>query len=266
MKAFVAIILAAGISLVAAQQSKAPAAPRVFEGRTTIQDDAGEGQRLMESLIGAPPSANSSLYGTFVIRDADDKRTEIPVRWLTQRETDTLWHDVFETKQVVGHPAQRFIVTHEAGKTNRYALAVANLQTGEFPKPSPLAREKLFSPFAGTDYWLADLGLDFYHWPAVRIVKTEMRKGRSCRVVECLNPKPTPGAYSRVLCWIDYESGGLVRAEAFDSNNQRLKEFSVRKVKRVDGRVQLREIEMRNVKTDSSSVLQFEVEFDDPQK
>jgi hypothetical protein len=254
------------VTLVGQTLSQPTPTGRKFEGRAVIADDEGEGRRLMQTLIGAPPQSDSMLYGTLVVRDANDKRIETPIRWLTKVEDTNTWHDVFETQAVVGQPAQRLIITHVAGGTNRYALATATAQTNAFPPPKALTREQIFKPFVGSDYWIADLGLDFYHWPTARIVKTEMRQGRSCRVVECINPSPAPGAYNRVLCWIDFQSGGLVRAEAFDEANKRLKVFSVRKIKRIEGRVQLREIEMRNDQTDSSTVLEFELEVDDPAK
>jgi hypothetical protein len=81
-------------------------------------------------------------------------------------------------------------------------------------------------PFAGTDFWLADLGMEFLHWPSSALLRKEMRRGRSCKVLESTNPQLGKGAYGRVRSWIDSESAQLIRAEAYDSENRLLKEFS----------------------------------------
>ena len=86
-----------------------------------------------------------------------------------------------------------------------------------------------------------------------------MRKGRSCRVVESQNPAPSTASYSRVLSWIDYETGGIIRAEGYDQNNILLKEFSIIAVYRKEHR--LKEIEIRNDQTDSRTRLEFNLEI-----
>ena len=89
-----------------------------------------------------------------------------------------------------------------------------------------------------------------------------MRKGRSCRVVESINPKPAPGAYTRVLSWIDLETDGIIRAEGYDDQNKLLKDFSIKRVKKIEGRVQLKEMEITNEKTDSRTSLNFNLELE----
>ena len=116
-------------------------------------------------------------------------------------------------------------------------------------------------PFAESDFWLCDLGLEFLHWPAQRIAKTEMRKGRSCRVLESTNPRPEPGAYARVFAWVDLESGGLMRAEAFDRDGQRMKEFNIGSLQKINGRFQLKSMEVRDARNDTRTRLEFELEI-----
>jgi len=112
-------------------------------------------------------------------------------------------------------------------------------------------------PFAGSDFWLADLGLEFFHWPEQRILKSELRKSRLCRVLESINPRPAPGAYSRVVSWIDDESRGILHADAYDFQNKLLKEFDTKKFKKVEGQWQLEEMEINNVQTGSRTQIEF---------
>jgi len=50
--------------------------------------------------------------------------------------------------------------------------------------------------------------------------------------VESRNPEPKPGAYSRVLSWFDFETSGIILAEAYDHNDKLLKDFSIQKFDR----------------------------------
>jgi hypothetical protein len=114
-------------------------------------------------------------------------------------------------------------------------------------------------PFAGSDFWLADLGLEFFYWPEQKILKHEMRRGRACKVLESTNPSPSTNSYLRVVSWIDNESGGIVQAEAYNFKNKLLKEFAPKSFKKVNGQWELQEMEIRNVQTGSRTRLEFDL-------
>lgn len=118
-------------------------------------------------------------------------------------------------------------------------------------------------PFASSDFWLADLGLQFLHWPQQRIVqeaRIRMRKGRPCRVLESRNPVAGAKGYVRVVSWIDRETGKPILAEAYGAEGKLMKEFEIGGVTRVNGVWQLKNLEMRNVVEDSVTVLEFQYE------
>ncbi len=114
-------------------------------------------------------------------------------------------------------------------------------------------------PFAGSDFWIADLGLEFFHWPEQKILKKEFRRNCACEVLESTNPQPATNGYSRVVSWIDEDSGGIVHAEAFDAQNKLLKVFDPKSFKKVNGQWQLQEMEIRNVQTGSRTRLEFDL-------
>nr|AIA12901.1 Unknown Function [uncultured bacterium] len=120
---------------------------------------------------------------------------------------------------------------------------------------------KATNRFAGSDFALLDLGLEFFSWPTQVIVMREMRKGRGCDVLES---RPAhPSLYSRVVSWIDQESRaqgqpGLLMAEGYDSNGKLLKEFEIKSFKKVAGRWEVSEMEIRNRQTKGSTRLQFD--------
>ena len=117
------------------------------------------------------------------------------------------------------------------------------------------------TPFAGSDFWLCDLGLEFFHWPDQKILPnpTSLTRGRSYSLLESTNPDPGTNGYSRVRSWIDKETGGILKAEAYDARGKLLKEFSPKSFKKVNGQWQLQEMEIDNVQTGSRTRLEFDL-------
>jgi hypothetical protein len=112
-------------------------------------------------------------------------------------------------------------------------------------------------PFAGSDFCVGDLGLEFFHWPEQKILKKENRRSRACRVLESINPNPSTNGYSRVVSWIDNESLGIVHAEAYDSKGKLLKVFDPKSFKKVNGQWELQDVEIRNIQTGSRTRIEF---------
>jgi hypothetical protein len=77
-----------------------------------------------------------------------------------------------------------------------------------------------------------------------------------------MNPKPEGAGYARVLSWIDNETGGLLRAEAYGADQKLVKEFSLRSFKKVNGQWQLREMEIISYPADSRTRLEFELNLE----
>jgi hypothetical protein len=114
-------------------------------------------------------------------------------------------------------------------------------------------------PFAGSDFWIADLGLEFLHWPKQRLLRKEMRHSQFCHVLESSNPGAGTNGYARVVAWIKAENGGLIHADAYDSQNQLLKQFDPTELEKVNGQHELKEMEMRNRRTGSHSWVTYDL-------
>jgi hypothetical protein len=114
-------------------------------------------------------------------------------------------------------------------------------------------------PFANSDFWVCDLGLEFFHWPQQKVLKREIKRSRGCTVLESTNPDPSTNGYSRVVSWIDDESGGIVQAEAYDFNGKLLKEFMPKSFKKVNGQWEVGTMQMENVQTGSRTRLEFDL-------
>ncbi|MBI3416924.1 MAG: outer membrane lipoprotein-sorting protein [Verrucomicrobia bacterium] len=215
-----------------------------------------EGQALAAELRSQCPSANSELAGVLKLRDGTGTRTEVPIRFQAIVEADS-WREIYEATRAAS-VAEKLTVVHREHQPNEYQLT--NSTTNAASAAGLVITNKATLPFAGSDFWIADLGRDFFHWPEQRLIKREMRRGRPCKILESTNPNVVAGGYRRVRCWIDTETGQPLRAEAYDYENKLLKEFAVGSVKKVKGRWELRDIEIRNEQTDSRTRLEFDLE------
>jgi len=115
------------------------------------------------------------------------------------------------------------------------------------------------TPFGDSDFWIADLGLEFLHWPGQKILRGDTARGRLCKVLESTNPNPSTNGYSRVDSWIDNETLGIVEARAYDAQNKLLKEFYPKDFKKVDGQWQVGSMEIDNVQTGSRRRIEFDL-------
>lgn len=203
---------------------------------------AKQGRALAAEILSQQPAQNFTNSGVLKI----GRETEIQVRFETL-VTPTNWQTIYEAAG--SNRVETLSVLHSAQQANAYFSG-----TNQLPRP------ELSAPFAGSDFWLCDLGLEFFHWPEQKILKTELRKTRSCKVLESINPQPTTNSYSRVVSWIDTESLGIIHADAYDAAGKILKEFDPKTVREVNGQPQLVKMEMYNRQTRSRSQIEFDFE------
>ena len=222
-----------------------------------------EARALVAELLAQKPEQNTTNTGRAKIRDAAGKERETPMRFEIT-VTPTNWASVYETLSSEGEAGgMRLTVIHADARANQYQLidhAGAGATNGV---PKELTPEQTMIPFAGSDFWVADLGLEFLHWPGQRLLKKEMRHSKSCEVLESVNPQPIPGGYSRVWAWIMIEKPhGLIHAEAYNAKGELMKQFDPTNLEKIQGEYQLEEMEVRNRKTGSHTWIKFNLARD----
>ncbi len=219
-----------------------------------------QAQSLVANLLAQKPAQNSTNDAVMRIRDAEGKRSEIPVKCLIL-PSPTNYLTIYQTPNSSKGPGgMKLTIIHSEGQPNQYMLSEAANATGTASEQKQLSGAQLMLPFSGSDFWVADLGLEFLHWPQQRVLRKEMRRSTSCDVLESINPQPSPGGYTRVLSWIGINHPGetvLVHADAFDDRGKVLKQFDPKSLEKVNGAWQLESMEMQNVQTDSRTMIEF---------
>lgn len=243
------LILACLSLTVAAAQPKAEIRqPERLPPEVALQ----RGQEIIQDLLSRQPAENSSLNGTLSIQEPGGKWRKVPVRVIVQKRTSD-WVNTYEAQLPNAAGTLKLAITHLPEARNSYQITDPGKS-----EPRTLAGNETMIAFAGSDYWIADLGLEFYHWPQQALVKTELKRGQSCHVIESTNPKPAPGAYKRVMTWIDIDTGGIVSAEAYDANEKLLKRFAPKTFEKVEGQWRLQRMEIMNRQSGTRSIMEFE--------
>ncbi len=215
-------------------------------------DDPAEGQKLAKELRSVFPTEEIKFSGILRLTASGKEPREVPIESRVVISGDS-WRSIYKAKTANG-VTEILSIRHFADRPSEYEW-----QRGD--ATVKLSGAMATNSFAGSDFALLDLGLEFYHWPTQILAMREMRKGRGCDVLES---RPTKtNLYSRVLSWIDQESRaqgqpGLLMAEAYGADGRLLKEFEIKGFKKVAGRWQVREMEIRNVRDKTSTRLQFE--------
>ena len=236
-------------------QRNADSRPAPLDPQSAVQD----AKALVAEMLALVPERSTTNVGSVQIRDAEDKEREFSVRFEVT-VTPTNWTSSYEVLPSAGAPApSRLDIIRAPGQPNRYELSesAAAGATNAAHVRRVLSRAEIMAPFAGSDFWISDLGLEFLHWPDQRLrQKNVIRHSKACHVLVSSNPKPEPGGYSRVESWVIIDGPpGIVHADAYNANGERLKSFDPKSFNRAKG--ELEEMEMRNSKTGSRTVIRF---------
>ena len=235
--------------------------------QTSILPDAEiQGRQLAQQLCETQPAESFTNSGVLQIRDSNGKRFDFPIAFEIV-VTATNWQSVYETIQTLTNGFSyhnQLKITHSSGQPNRYGFYLPNRSGVRSANGDTLNWSEANSTWAFNDtfgdFYPVDLGLEFFHWPQQKVLKKEVKRSRGCTVLESANPNPSTNGYSRVVSWIDNESGGIVQAQAYDAANKLLKEFYPKDFKKVDGQWQVQMMQIENVQTGSRSRLEFDVD------
>ncbi len=95
----------------------------------------------------------------------------------------------------------------------------------------------------GTDLTYDDISFRYLYWPKKEKLGEETIKTRRCYVVDLFNPQRL-GDYYLVRIFVDKDSGGLMRMQAYDWNGKIIKSCTVTAGMKINGATVLKSMEV----------------------
>jgi hypothetical protein len=229
---FIVVILGLGMACAFAEEPVGPEA----------------GHELAVQLISRRPEQNSSWRGTLKITRSEET-VSLPVECKTVVEGDN-WFVLYETPGSAAIPAEKLVVEFSTNHPPVYHYQQAPEPGAALGATNTLHAGQADIAFAGSDFWLSDLAFEFFHWPDQYRRKGIVRRTRPCFVMESNRSKDSKTVYSRVVTWIERESGMPLEARAFGEHQDVIKDFELGSVGKVNGRYQVKSIKMYDRRTD----------------
>jgi hypothetical protein len=166
-------------------------------------------QAILDRVLANRPQKDFLLKARLFVGTADPIPVEILVK-NTSRETRTLYR---------GSNTEALVVQPLHSEPGFYLRGVGELTGNQ-------RTQKLL----GSNFTYYDLGLAFLRWPNVKLLDEARVRGRDCFTIEA---KADGEPYTRVKLWIDKEYYALLRAEAFDANDNLVRRFAVTSFKKI---------------------------------
>lgn len=215
------------------------------------------GLELAAQLRDLFPEEDATWQGSLKVRPRGAAPVSTPVQCRVTRG-DGEWRVTYETQAIRSQGAEQLTVIHRTNSPNQYLYAHAATPAETLGAAAPLANPEADRPLAGSDFWLSELGFEFYHWPKQNRLTGKMRRSRPCLVLESSNPAAGPGGLARVLTYIDIETRQPILAEAYGPDGKLLKEFSLGHLAKVNGKWVVKDLEISNRQTGSRTWLEFD--------
>ena len=166
-------------------------------------------QAILDRVLANRPTKDFSLKARLFVGDENPVPVEILVK-NTVGETRTLYR---------GGKTEVLVVQPLHGEPKFYLRGVGELTGNQ-------RTQRLL----GSNFTYYDLGLAFLHWPNVKLLEEGRVRGRDCFAIEA---KADGEPYTRVKLSIDKEYYALLRAEAFDANDNLTRRFAVTSFKKL---------------------------------
>jgi hypothetical protein len=229
-------------------------AKQVFTEPVIPANPAYAGKELVARLLSLQPAGgitNSAVLTNLVKKKFQSK---VPLR-IEVSVTESNWVTAYVQLGATNHDEVRFVVVRNLNGANEYY--VESMTNGVRSRQTFRGQDAVV-PIAGSDFTLADVGMEFLRWPTQRLLKKEVCRTQACDMLESIAPEGWTNGYVRVVSWFDIDTGGPVLVQAYDAKEM-VKEFKPNDFKKVNGQWQVEELEMFNSRANSRWLLHFEL-------
>lgn len=117
------------------------------------------------------------------------------------------------------------------------------------PEQKPEEAPNYTARIRGSDITWLDLTMDYLWWQQARfddVPRGESKNGRDCDVILVAPPHPIPGCVA-VRIWVDRQLRCMMQAEQIGPQGSAVRKMWVQRVKKMDGRWMVREMEVESI-------------------
>lgn len=235
----------------------AAGANQVFTKPIVPANPEAAGKELAARLLSLQPASSMTNQATLTIKTGKTNEIIVPLRIEVVVAADK-WTTTYVQVGKDGQRESRYIVERSLDGTTKYQVQ----PDPESTNPTWLQGEAAVVPIAKSDFTLADMGMEFLHWPTQRLLAKEVRRTQSCDKLESIAPDGWTSGYVRVVSWFDIDTGGPVVVEAYDAGGRMVKEFRPTKFQKKDGQYEVEEVEIVSIKdksTESRSTIRMDL-------
>jgi hypothetical protein len=159
-------------------------------------------------------------------------KLQIEIAVTRRADTTTVEYTVSD---VFGQPIERFVVTRTDSGDVDYRHAQGSETARNIRRSSTRIQNADVS-------WI-DMSLDFLWWNDPVWIREDSVKGHACHVLDVPAPELDEAGYSMVRLWLEKKSHALLRADAYGANGDLARQFSVRSLKKIDGRWMIKSLD-----------------------
>ncbi len=199
------------VTLLSEIRARLPARPVTLRGRLTTYDADDKEKSVKRIEIRFQPGAGESLDALYILSDA------------------------------FGRELERLQVT----RPRQAGTPLVRAFRGDPPVPAPKADWSAAIPGA-TVSWM-DLMLGFLWWPEARTIGHQEVKDQECYVVDIQAPPNSGASYTVVRLWVEFRARMMLQAECFDTAGRRLRQITIKSVRKVDGQWMVKDLEITNL-------------------
>jgi hypothetical protein len=213
------------------------------------------GRELVVRLLALQPAGGVTNGATLTNYLRKKFQSAVPLR-LEVSVTESNWTTAYVQLDENSHDAARFVVVRNLSGPNEYYV---ESRTNGVRSRETYEGQAALVPIAGSQFTLADVGMEFLRWPTQRLLTKEICRTQACDKLESVAPEGWTNGYVRVISWFDIDTGGPVLVEAYNARGEKVKEFKPNRFKKVDGQFQVEELEMSDPRTSSRTTLRFQL-------
>lgn len=218
-----------------------------------ITNGLPEAAALLSEIRARLPARPVTLQGRLITNDADDtekgtQRIEIQFQPGAGASLDAL----YILRDAFGRELERLQVT----RPRQAGAPVIRAFRGD--PPLPASQSDWSAPIPGATVSWMDLTLGFLWWPDARTIGRQEVKDQECYVVDIQAPAKSGASYTVVRLWVEIRARMMLRAEGFDTAGRRLRQITIKSVRKVDGQWMVKDLEIANLENGERTRLQVD--------